>query len=151
MAIVVDAMVVVELVDVELALLDKVVVADHDAGQGAHETRIARKESEKAGGVLDDVPGRADDAEERDEQCGAEDVDVLGAETGNIVREGVCTSCDLVADGGEHEREACEELGGSRVELGNDGWHVPLKFAPEVGMGTGHENSVLSVSVVIGL
>jgi hypothetical protein len=151
MAIVVDAMVVVELVDVELALLDKVVVADHDTGQRAHETGIARKESEKAGSILDNVPGRADNAEERDEQCGAEDVDVLGAETGNIVREGVCTSCNLVADGGEHEREACKELGGSRVEFGNDGWHVPLKFAPEVGVGTCHENPVLLVSVMIRL
>ena len=71
-------MILVELMDVQLPLLDEVVVRDHGASKRTHETRVAGEESEKTSCVLDDVPRGRDNTEERDEQGGTEDVDILG-------------------------------------------------------------------------
>ena len=68
-------------------------------------------------------------------------------------REGL-TGCNLVTNSCEYEAESNEELGSARVEVGDDGWHVPvvilvgqsnkdlegpgilpLKITPDVRMG----------------
>ena len=150
MAVVVDAVVVVELVDVELSLLDQVVVADNNSGQWAHQAGVAREESEEARGILDDVPGGTYDTEEGDEEGGAENVDVFGAETGDVVGKRIGAGSDLVAYRRKHKGEAGEEFGRAGVELCDDGGHVPLKIAPNVGVSTGHKDAVALISLMIG-
>ena len=150
MAVVVDAVVVIELVDVELSLLDQIVVANHNASQRPHQAGVAREEGEEARGILDDVPGCTYDAEEGDEEGGAENVDVLGAETGDVVGKRIGAGGDLVAYSRKHEGEAGKEFGGAGVELCDDGRHVPLKLAPNVGVSTCHKDAVALISLVIG-
>lgn len=136
----VDAIAAVELVDIELALLDNIVITDHDASQRSHEAGIATQESQQASGVLDDIPGSRNDAENGNEQRSSENVDVLGRNSGNIIGEGISTSSDLISDGGEDEAESSEEFGGTRIKVCNDGWHVPLEFSPEVLVGGSDED-----------
>ena len=149
-------MIAVHFVDVELALLDEVVVADHDPSKGAHQAGIAREEGEQAGGVLDDVPGGADNAEEGDEESGAEDVDIFGGQTGDIVGEWlvavsldngrcgglayICPCCNLITDSGEHEGEGCKELGGTRIKIPYGCRKIPFKLAPDMVVCRGDED-----------
>jgi hypothetical protein len=63
MAVVVNTIVLVDFMNVELAFLDEVVVADHHSGKRAHQARIARQKGEQASGILDDIPQCADNAE----------------------------------------------------------------------------------------
>ena len=124
--------------DVELLVDDEVIVADHCSTDGAHEHTVTGQKRQQTGCVPDDLPGVGDDAEDRDDQRGAEDVDVLGAQTRDchevsfqchnenvslrptIVGEWICSSSDLVANRRQHEAESGEELGSTGVELGND-------------------------------
>lgn len=67
------------------------------------------------------------------------------------IAEGICACGDLIANGGEDERGRNEEFGRPRIELGNDGRHiprsqlsavvadyidllVPFEFAPDIRM-----------------
>lgn len=57
---------------------------------------------------------------------------MLRVQARNIVREWICASGDLIADGSQHERESAEELCGAAVKLRNNSGHIPLEVAPDV-------------------
>ena len=73
-------MVLVQLVDIELALFDQVEIGYHDASQRSHEAGIPRQEGKEASCVFYDVPRCAHDAENGNNDGCAEYVDVLGIE-----------------------------------------------------------------------
>jgi hypothetical protein len=91
MVIPVDSAVFVHLVDVEFLLLDEIVVTDHNSSEWAHEAGVTGKKSEQTSGVVDDVPWSRDNAEDADDDCGTENVDILGIQSTDVVAEWVGT------------------------------------------------------------
>lgn len=136
----VDAMIFVQLVDVEFSLLDQVEIGNHDPGQGTHETRVPRKERKQTSRVLDYVPRGTDDAKDRDDDSCAEDIDVLWVEAGYVIAERVRSCRYLVANSCEHEGESSEEFSGSTVKIFDHCRHVPLKISPDVAVGRSNED-----------
>jgi hypothetical protein len=143
--ILVDAVSVVQLMNVEFLVEDEVVLADHHATNTAHECRVPGQECEQTCCISNDLPWIRNDTEDGDEECGAEDVDVLGTETRDIVAERVGSGSDLITDGGEHEGQGSEKFRGAAVKVCNDGRHVPLELSIVlVGVGTCDEDGTES-------
>jgi hypothetical protein len=71
--------------EVELLLLNNIKVANHDTSNWPHQARIPAQKRQQASSILDDVPRCGYNTEDRDEHCTAEDIDVFGRETGDII------------------------------------------------------------------
>ena len=80
---------------------------------------LAKVENSEYGGTpeIHTVPRGRDDAEEGDEERGAEDVDVFWVEARNVVAERVGACGDLVADSVEMEELDWMEVRKSRRDL----------------------------------
>jgi hypothetical protein len=69
----------------------------------SYHAAIATQEGQQTSCVLDDIPWCAYHTENRYDQSGTEYVDVLRIQTSHIIGEWICSSSDLIADGGDDE------------------------------------------------
>jgi hypothetical protein len=85
----VNSTVLVKFVDVELLLLDEVIIADHNSCEWSHKARVTRQEGKQSRSVVNDIPRSRGNAEDADNDSGAEDVDVFRIQPTDVVTEGV--------------------------------------------------------------
>ena len=85
----IDPTVSIQLVYVEFLFLDDVVVAHHNSGERPHKAGVTRKEGEQTSRIVDDVPRCGNNAEDADDDCSTENVNVLGIQPADVVTEGV--------------------------------------------------------------
>ena len=132
-------MILVQLIDIQFSLLNKIEVGHYNSSHGTHNARVTRKERQKACRILDDIPWSAGYTKDRDQDGSSEYVDVFRTKAAYIVTERIGASGDLVTDCSEHKRGRHEKLRCSAIEVLNHSRHIPLKFSPDHLVCGGHE------------
>lgn len=113
--------------DVVLHAVDPPEIPHQDRGDGTQEDAVRRHEVEEAARGRQDLPRHHDPRDQGADELAAADVDVAGAQRGQVVGGREAVGGDVDAQRGEGEGEAGEEAARSARPVGHQAGWVPVQ------------------------